>query len=376
MEKSSRVRFPLMALGLVALLTAMWAGLIRLGWGWPALRPTLPMSHGPLMISGFLGTLIGIERVVALSTSLTNNRNRRWTYIGPLLTGIGALLLIVGAPGILAPLLMTLGSLSLTLVFGLILRMQLALFTITMAAGALLWLTGNLLWLLGWPIATIVNWWSGFLILTIAGERLELGRVLRLSRKTHHLFGLIIGFFLFSLCVSLANLDIGARLAGAGQLSLALWLLRYDVARHTIRKSGLTRFMAASLLGGYGWLAFGGALSLSFGGVTAGFYYDAVLHAVFIGFVMAMIFAHAPIIFPAITGKPIPFHVAFYTHLALLHLSLLVRIIGDLTAWLPGRQWGGLLNVVAILLFLANTLLAIRQGASPKPSKMTPQGAA
>lgn len=39
------------------LLTAMWAGLLRLGWNWPPLQPTLPMLHGPLMVSGFLGTL-------------------------------------------------------------------------------------------------------------------------------------------------------------------------------------------------------------------------------------------------------------------------------------------------------------------------------
>jgi phosphoadenosine phosphosulfate reductase len=40
----------------------MWAGLVRLGWGWPPYHLTLPAAHGPLMISGFLGTLIGVER--------------------------------------------------------------------------------------------------------------------------------------------------------------------------------------------------------------------------------------------------------------------------------------------------------------------------
>jgi hypothetical protein len=107
-------------------------------------------------------------------------------------------------------------------------------------------------------------------------------------------------------------------------------------------------------------LGLSGLLSLSFGGVVAGFHYDAILHAVFVGFVMSMIFAHAPIIFPAITGKPIPFRAVFYLHLALLHLSLLLRVGSDLIYWLPGRQWGGLLNVVAILLFMVNTLLAMR----------------
>jgi hypothetical protein len=352
--------FPLLFIGLLSLLAAMWAGLIRLGWGWPALQPALPLNHGPLIVSGFLGTVIGLERAVALSASLTAEQGHRWTYLGPSLTALGALTLIVGVPGPLGPVLMTLGSLSLVAVFGLILRIQLVPYTLTMAAGALLWLIGNSLWLLGWPVYTVVFWWMGFLILTIAGERLELGRILRYPNRVQAIFGITIGLFLMGLIISLFNLDWGARLAGVAMAALALWLFRYDVARYTMRKSGLTRFMAICLLSGYGWLGLSGLLSLFFGGVVAGFQYDAILHAVFVGFVISMIFAHAPIIFPAITGKAVPFRNVFYLHLALLHLSLLLRVGSDLTIWLPGRQWGGLLNVVAILLFMVNTLLAMR----------------
>jgi hypothetical protein len=377
MEKlSTRFHFPLIALGMLALLTAMWAGLVRLGWNWPVLQPTLPISHGPLMVSGFLGTVIGLERAVALSTSLTTQQSHRWTYLGPLLTGLGALALIIGLPGFIGPVLLTLGSLNLVVVFGLILRIQLAPFTLTMAVGALLWLIGNSLWLLGWPIHTLVSWWSGFLILTIAGERLELGRILRLSGLVQGVFEAIMGLFLAGLVLALFHLDGGTRLTGAAMAALALWLLRYDVARYTVRKSGLTRFMAICLLAGYGWLGLSGLLSLYFGSVAAGFHYDAIQHAVFVGFVISMIFAHAPIIFPAITGKAIPFSSTFYAHLALLHLSLLLRVTGDLIVWLPGRQWGGLLNVAAILLFMLNTLLAVRRGGKISiPPKIALQSA-
>ena len=188
--------FPLLFIGLLSLLAAMWAGLIRLGWGWPILQPALPLNHGPLLVSGFLGTVIGLERAVALSTSLTVERSHRWTYLGPILTGLGALTLIIGLPGPLGPVLMTLGSLSLVAVFGLILSIQLAPYTLTMAVGALLWLAGNSLWLLGWPVYSVVWWWMGFLILTIAGERLELGRILRHSGLIPSIFGLIIALFL------------------------------------------------------------------------------------------------------------------------------------------------------------------------------------
>jgi hypothetical protein len=62
----NNVRFPLMALGLLALLTVLWGGLVRLGWPWPVPLPTLFMAHGPLMVCGFLGTLIGVERAMVM----------------------------------------------------------------------------------------------------------------------------------------------------------------------------------------------------------------------------------------------------------------------------------------------------------------------
>ncbi len=347
----TKIRFPLIALGMLALLAAMWAGLVRLGWGWPPLLVTLPMAHGPLMVCAFLGTVIGVERAVALS--------RPWTYIGPTLTALGGLTLIFGLP--VAPLLLTLGSLALVGVFGLILRIHTAAYTLTMATGALLWLVGNTLWLVGWPIYTVVLWWMGFLMLTIAGERLELNRVLRLSGWVQTLFLLTVGLFLGGLATIAFNIDLGTRLAGVGMIGLAVWLLRYDIARYTVRKTGLTRFIAVCLLSGYGWLGVSGLLALLYGGVTAGLPYDAMLHSFFIGFVMAMIFGHAPIIFPAILGKPINYTPVFYSHLVLLQISLLLRLIGDLSGWLPARQWGGLLNVVAILLFMVNTARAILQ---------------
>ena len=63
------------------LLAALWAGLMRLGWQLPALTPSLALAHGPLMISGFLGTLITLERAVAMQ--------KKWMYIPPLLSGLG-----------------------------------------------------------------------------------------------------------------------------------------------------------------------------------------------------------------------------------------------------------------------------------------------
>src|ERR1035437_5549821 len=117
-------RFPLMAMGMVALLTGLWAGLLRLGWSWPTPRPAFGMVHGPLMISGFVGTLIGLERAVALGC--------RWSFAGPLLTAFGAVALLVGAPHGGAPLLITGASGVLMAVFAVVVWRQAALFTVTM----------------------------------------------------------------------------------------------------------------------------------------------------------------------------------------------------------------------------------------------------
>jgi hypothetical protein len=115
--------------------------------------------------------------------------------------------------------------------------------------------------------------------------------------------------------------------------------------------------MAVACLAGYAWLAFGGAIAIVYGGVTVGPRYDAVLHTALLGFVMSLVFAHAPLVFPTILAIALPYRSAFYVHLAVLHLSLSLRVAGDLVVALtPLRAWGALFNAVAILLFVGNVV--------------------
>ena len=67
-----RRRAPLMALALVALFAGLWGGLIRLGLSLPSAVTSAAELHGPLMALGFLGTLVSLERAVAL--------DRPWAY--------------------------------------------------------------------------------------------------------------------------------------------------------------------------------------------------------------------------------------------------------------------------------------------------------
>jgi len=331
-----------MLLVALSLLAAMWAGLLRMGWVWPPLRPTLAALHGPLMVSGFLGTLIGLERAVAMK--------RSWTYLSPLLTAAGGLLLIIGVvePAII---LITVGSAVLVGVSVAMVSYEKALHMVTMGAGAVAWLGGNLLWLAGRPVYQASYWWAGFVVLIIAGERLELTRVLRPSRRTKWLFGLAAGIFGAGLLLSVAAYDVGIRLASFGSLALALWFGLFDIARRTIRKPGITRYIAWNLLMGYAWLAVSGLIGLYYGTLVAGPIYDAWLHSLFLGFAFSMIFAHALIILPAILGVTIRFSPIFYLPPLLLQVSLLMRIVGDLTLQMTLRRRGGLLNAVSILLF-------------------------
>ena len=93
------------------------------------------------------------------------------------------------------------------------------------------------------------------------------------------------------------------------------------------------------------WLAVGGILWMGFARYfSAGPRYDAMLHSIFLGFVFWMIFAHAPIILPTITGLALPFRKGFYLHVGLLHLSLIGRIAGDILLLLPLQRWAALLN--------------------------------
>ncbi|MCO5243593.1 MAG: hypothetical protein M9927_07160 [Anaerolineae bacterium] len=209
-------------------------------------------------------------------------------------------------------LLIVLGSVVLVLAMVVILRIHVALYSVVMLLGALSWLGGNLLWMFGRSIPEVSIWWAGFLVLTIVGERLELSRLLRLSRGKQVAFGVAVAVLVAGVLLSSVAFQAGARLTGAGMLLLAVWLLLFDIARRTVRKTGLTRYIAVALLAGYVWLGFSGLQRLHHGGLTAGPHYDALMHTLFVGFVFSMIFAHAPIIVPALTGWPLAYSPAFY----------------------------------------------------------------
>lgn len=377
------VKVPLAALVATAMIVGIWSALVRLGWVLPAPLTNMAGLHGPLMISGMLGTLIGLERAVAMSnltTGLVNpaaGRTWHWAYLAPLGSGLGAVALMAGAAQT-AQILTIFAAIVLGATYVRLLKLHIAAYTFVMGLGAVMWLVGNVLWLAGQPFALLVHWWIAFLVLTVVGERLELARMTSMSATRRNLFLVGVAVYLLGLPLLFLQPDWGVRVAGVGQIGLALWMARYDIARRTVRKPGLARYIAFCLLSGYVWLGAAGSIALYAGMVYGGFLYDALLHAVLMGFIFSMIFGHAPIILPALTGLQVHFYNLFYVPLVALHLTLLLRIFANLTGWLDGRMWGGLLNaftlVVFVLVVIGGVVLGRRRGDGTAQSSALPRG--
>ncbi len=334
------------------LLLGLATGLTRLGWG---LAPAhLAAHHGPLLAAGFLGTLIALERAVALGQG--------WAYLAPALMTSGAATLVSGHPGswlILA------GSLVLLAVNLALHRRQPSTSSHTMVLGTLALGVGNLLWVSGRQPGQVVLWWASFLVLTIAAERLELSRLRQPPAWSQ-------AAFLSCVLLLVLGLWLDPTLVGVAFLGLTAWLGRFDLAWRTVRARGLTRYIAVCLLTGYFWLGLGGLLLVTGGLPAAGPWRDAALHAIFLGFVMAMIFGHGPLIFPALTGLRIPFRKVFYAPLLLLHLSLAVRVWADLAGPLELRPLAALGNAAAILAFQACMVLSASRAATGRPEGRAP----
>ncbi len=144
----------------------------------------------------------------------------------------------------------------------------------------------------------------------------------------------------------------GYPVLGLALLLLVGWFVAHDVARRTVRSTGVPRFGAACMLAGYAWLAVAGGIWALSGPALDGQAYDAVVHAVFLGFTLSMILAHAPVILPAVLRRPLPYHPLLWVPAALLHVSLIVRLwLGDALGSTDVWRAGALANVVALLCF-------------------------
>jgi hypothetical protein len=328
------------------LVGAVFGGLLRTGVLVPAMAQAswLPYAgawHAALMICGFLGTVIAIERAVAVKLAAA--------YVAPLASALGGVCLLADRPVAGAWLLVLAG-----IVFGwvnvVVVRRQSLPHTRLLLAAAGAWLVGDLLFATGQDGAAVLPWWFAFLVMTIAAERLEMTRLMRQRPAAPWLLLGVLAAMAAGAAWSWLSPRDGGVLYGAALVLLACWLVTYDIARRTVFADGLSRYMAVCLLGGYLWLAIGGIAWVATAlGLPAR---DIALHAIGLGFIFSMMMGHAPVILPAVARVKLEFGWPFYVPLAALHLSLALRLGAGATD-MAQRATGATFNAASIALFAA-----------------------
>jgi len=337
----------------VGFVVGVWIGLVRIGWPF-GVPPPLSL-HAPLLVLGVLAALIGAERAVALGVV--------WAWLGPLASASAVFSMIAGAPREIVGVLLALGGVGLVVVFAVVYRSHPATHVIIMGIGAEALFVAAVVWAAGIAVPLIVPLLAAFLVITITGERLELARFGIGTGGTAWFIAAVAALGVGAILAA-AGWEHGPRVAGVGLIGLALWLGRFDVARRTIRLADPTRYIATALLAGYVWIAFAGIVWVGRGLELGQPGYDASVHAVFLGFVMSMVFGHAMIVLPSLTGLSFPWNRMLWFPLGLLHLSLVLRVVGDLVSNFDVRRWGGIINAIALVAFVLVAMYTVAQAAT------------
>ena len=329
--------FILLPLVLLGLLGGISGGWIRLG------SPIIPIpesgvNHGLLMVGGFLGTLISIERAMVM-------KKKAWLFI-PFLSGISAIFFMIGQAqaGMIA---LLAGSLGLSAIMQVQVIRHTHFDSILLYLGAVSWFVGNFFaWHFG-MIAAGSSWWIGFLLFTIVGERLELSQFLPVPSWSKKALGALLGLFFIGLTLPFHGW--GNEVMGLAVLLISVWLLVFDMAKVAARKKAQFRYIGVGLRVGYLWLGAQGLILLLM--ESHPLFYDLVLHTFFLGFTFSMIWAHAPIIFPTIFGiRETPYHPILWITWAGFQLSLLGRILSGILGEFELRKIFGVANGYLILI--------------------------
>ncbi len=366
-EPLPKGRLVLLAGGGLGLLAGLDAALLRLGLAAPVEAVSLSSLHGVLMLYGFLGMAITLERAVALQSD--KRAFVLWAYLSPAASGLGVVAALVGVArpdsvfGRLIPAAMWIAAMALLcLVYLAIWKRQQTFFLLIQILGAVAGLIGITLWGRGFEIPVVVPWWTAFLVLTILGERVELARIAFSSNVIQVRVFVESLIYFTALTVAMFAPQWGYPLMGLSLAVLVVDVASHDIALRTIKTTGLTKFMAAAMLAGYAWTLLAAGIWVVRGQVLSGYAYDAAVHALTIGFALSMVMAHAPIIIPAVARRSIPYSPVMWAVWALLQGGLLVRVLGGartalgqggaVTAW----QYGGAVDVFTVLAFVLMTM--------------------
>ena len=293
------------------------------------------------MLSSFFGSVIGVERAVAL--------RQRWAFVPPLASAISGVLLLSGhaAAGAWSGLLASCVFVAVNFIF---LFHQPHIHIALLLVSGLAWVGGNALFAIDQNAARALPWWFAFIVLTITAERLEMYRLMRCHVWAYPSLLVSVTGLLAGAALSSVNPVFGGVLYGSALAALALWLGVFDIARRTVLAQGVSRYMALCLLSGYAWMGVAGVAWIGTALGCPG--RDMALHALGLGFIISMVMGHAPVILPAVANIKLLFGTWFYVPLVMLHASLLVRLFGGMVN--PNlRAHGTQLNALALGCFVA-----------------------
>ncbi|WIM69512.1 hypothetical protein [Corynebacterium suedekumii] len=255
--------------------------------------------------------------------------------------------------------LFTVSFLVLGAVYVLIHHRQATLSVLVQATGVIGGVLATVTWGGGADFADVMPYAVVFAVATIIGERMELARVSFAGTAAETLITTLVLALTAAALIFALHPQLGFFLMGALLAAIAVVTVRVDAARRLIHAGQLPRYTAACMLAGYAWLLVAGLLWMGGGHTRAGHLHDAAVHSIFLGFVISMIFAHAPFILGGVIRRTIPYHPALYLPVIVLHAGLALRIVADLRQATGPWQLGGVITVVAILGFALTGIVLI-----------------
>jgi len=308
---------------------AFYSALGRVGWELPI--PTVAAKHGFYMVSGLFGTLISFERTLIL-------KNKLWLSI-PLLSifSVAGVFLAYESIGFAAQ---ASAALMLSVLYFVQWRRYKEVFLLVLSLSGLAWMISGVTLMAGKGFTSSSIWLILFLLYTIVAERLELSKFI--ATPTWAKPVLLVLFILLFAAQAVPFHWGTSYITGVLIAATGFWLLQFDMATKNLNKSGFFYFTGSTLYSGFVWLMISGVLMAL--PLQTFYHYDAMLHAFFIGFAFSMIYAHAPIIFPALLKKQkSPFHKVLYVPVWATHLIAFTAIC-RLLRQLGATQMDGLIS--------------------------------
>jgi hypothetical protein len=335
---------PLILLGLVMGILGGWT---RLGWsGLP--NVTAAINHGLLMTGCFMGSLISLERAIVMPS-------KGWLAVP--FFGVLATIAILSGLADVGIWLLSLQSTGLVVILYLQASKHKLVEQWVLCLGAICWLVGNIMVIKTGFLPAATTWWIGFILFTIVGERLEFGKFLPNPTWSKYLLYALIVLFFVGMLVPFH--EGGNFVLGGVAFAIGIWLIKFDMARISIKKAGFHQYIGTGLMVGYAWLAAFGMSLLMLDGHPL--FYDIFLHTFFLGFAFSMIWAHAPIILPAVFKKSETiYHPILWWGWSFFQVTLLGRMLAALLKYPEVRQSFGVVNgwtVMGMFVLMASIMV-------------------